>query len=209
MVSRDEWSLVFEKMSFCEKVAFTRRVMEATHNNYIGYDLSSLYWNGYLKKTDKYCVLGSGGTYYVYLWRHAWGEPFYVGCGRGDRWTVKSPRCDDFYSHLDKADAVVYKVLDGVDSHTARMFEKYISVNLVEAGYALVNGDNNPSRMSEEKRIRAVESCVEIGELELSSLVQKATIDILKDEPKCDYRVTKEFIDRNGSDCFSRNFKKG
>lgn len=195
-------------MSFAEKLKFTKSVVNGQNTLVVGYDVTALHWDGYLGKYDN-CRLKCGeGKYYVYLWRHAWGEPFYVGCGKSDRWCSKSGRCDDFYLHLDQADAVVYKILDGVDSHTARLFEKYVSVNLVEAGYTLANGDNNTEYMTDEARQRRIDNCKEIDEHELAPSIQEVLGKVLLDKPRVDYRVTDRFIMEYGADYFSRNFIK-
>lgn len=208
MSNFNEWSKKIEELSFREKVQFVKGVNDMLRGNDINFEVSKIAWYGYLKEDESYKVCAGDNDYYVYLWKHAWGDPFYIGCGKGDRWTTKSPRCNDFYLHLDQADAVVYKVLDGVDSHTARIFEKYVTVNLVEGGYTLANGDNNTEYMTEAARVRRIESCEEIDRHELAPKVQNAVLSILNDRPRCDYRGTDEFIMRNGTDYFSSRFMK-
>ena len=194
----------YEESSFVEKIKFIKNVKSVMSNLCLG--VSRLMWDGYLGNITKHEVRCSSGEYYVYLWRHAWGDPFYVGSGKNTRWIDKRGRCDDFYLHLDQADAVIYKVLDGVDSKTARLFEKYVSVNLVEGGYTLANGDNNTEYMTDDARQRRVDSCKEIDKHELASKVQKAVLDILYDDPECDYFITDKFIMEYGADYFSRNY---
>lgn len=196
----------FENLSFVGKLVFNKQVMDVTHGSDVSWGVADLFWNGYLAKIDKHRVMGGGDRHYVYLWKHAWGDPFYVGCGTGDRWTTKKPRTDKFYPHMDKADAVVFKVLDGVDEHTARMFEKYISVSLVEAGYRLANGDNNPEFMTMSARDRILDSLSEIEAHELTPRVQKALLDILIYDCKCDYRITHCFRKKYGENHFSSIF---
>lgn len=196
----------YEALSFIEKIKFIKSAVFVTNN--FNCDVRCLMYDGYLKKITKHKFCSSGGEYYVYLWRHAWGDPFYVGSGKGDRWTTKNGRCNDFFLHLNQADAVVYKILDGVDERTARLFEKYVSVNLVEAGYTLANGDNNTEYMTEAARKRRVDSCKEIDSHELAYGVQKAVLDILYDKPGCDYFITDKFIMEYGADYFSRNYMK-
>jgi hypothetical protein len=203
----EDFAESYNRSSFKDKVKYTRDV--TMMSNRLSYAVSSISWYGYCKTETKYCVGVSGDEeYYVYLWRHAWGGPFYVGSGKGDRWVTKSPRCNDFYLHLNQADAVVYLVLSGVDSHTARLFEKYVSVNLIEGGYTLANGDNNTEYMTEQARERRIASCAEIDKHELAPKVQNAVLSILLDEPGCDYRATDEFLMRYGTEYFSNIFMK-
>lgn len=196
----------YEEMSFVEKIKFVKE----NALPFVGNNLSvrHLEWEGYLAKIEKHKICSSGGEFYVYMWKHAWGDPFYVGSGKGGRWTKKTSRCNDFYLHLDQADAVVYKILDGVDSKTARLFEKYVSVNLVEAGYTLANGDNNPEYMTENYKNTILKDCEKMKEHELLSDVQSTVLNILMDDPKCDYFITDKFIMEYGADYFSRTYMK-
>lgn len=196
----------YEELPFVEKIKFIKSAIFVTNN--FNLDTRCLMYDGYLKKITKHEFCSSDGEYYVYLWRHAWGDPFYVGSGKGDRWTTKHGRCNDFFLHLNQADAVVYKILSGVDSHTARLFEKYVSVNLTEAGYTLANWDNNLEYITDEARKRRIDECKKIDNHELACDVQKAVLDILYDKPECDYFVTDKFIMEHGADYFSRNYMK-
>jgi hypothetical protein len=204
----NDWIAAVERMSFKEKIEMVKTVNSVSGGGHINFEVWKLASDGYLKAIEHRTIYREDGEHYVYLWKHAWGDPFYVGSGKNYRWTNKSARCNDFYLHLDQADAVVYKILDGVDEHTARLFEKYVSVNLVEAGYTLANGDNNPEYMADGARKRRVDSCKEIDKHELSSAVQNTVCCILCDSPKCDYRVTDKFIMENGADYFSRTYMK-
>jgi hypothetical protein len=207
MGAYEDFVEVFNALPFSGKLDFDKRTI-ATHRKLkVSSGVSGLYWNGSLAAIDKKTARGNGGDYYVYIWRHAWGEPFYVGSGKGDRWKNKNSRCDAFYPHLDKADAVVYMLLCGVDAHTARKFEQYTSVNLVEAGYVLANGDNNPNLMTELKHERMAKRCKEMEEHELMPVVQQAIVDILNDEPRVDYRITCEFLKTYGEEHFSTAHK--
>ena len=194
----------YEKSSFVEKIKFVKEIN--WFSNALGYEVDSLYWYGYLRAIDEKCVSCDDGEYYVYLWRHVWGDPFYVGSGKNDRWLSKNGRCDDFYLHLDQGDAVVYKILKGVDSQTARLFEKYVSVNLIEAGYTLANGDNNPEYMTDAARGRRIKECEKIDDHELAPMVQNTILSVLNEHTKCDYRVTDAFLMKYGVDYFSRNY---
>ena len=81
-----------------------------------------------------------GGDYYVYLWKHMFGEPFYVGKGKGDRWK-NIHRNQTFTAHIEKGDAVIYKVITGLDHESALKYEKYVSWLLSNAGVILANQD--------------------------------------------------------------------
>jgi hypothetical protein len=204
MGAYEDFVKAFDAMPFSGKLNMNRKVNATRSHLEVDRGVSKLYWDGYLCATDKMAAVAGDGDYYVYLWRHAWGEPFYVGSGKGDRWKSKQGRCDEFYPHLDKADAVTYLVLCGVDSKTARLFERYVSVNLVEAGYDLVNGDNNPKRFPEQGRERLIKRCAETESHELTPAVQKAVVKILGDDPRCDHRITHEFLERYGAGYFTR-----
>ena len=172
------------------------------------WDMNRLKWDGHFGVNTEYCVSGGKGTHYVYVWKHAWGDPFYVGSGKGDRCTTKSGRQNEFFLHLDKADAVVYKILSGVDSRTARLFEKYVSINLVEAGYTLANRDNNPKYIPTEYRESRVDSCKDIDKHMLAYDVRESVLKILVDYPDYNYLITEKFISEYGVDYFSRNYIK-
>ena len=196
----------YEKLSFVEKIRFVKDVYCVTSS--VERDIRYLEWDGYLGKSEKYCFKNGVGDYYVYVWKHAWGDPFYVGSGKGDRWLSKAPRCNDFFLHLDQADVVVYKLVRGLDVHLARSIEAYVSVSLVEAGYTLANGDNNTEYLSETARGRRVKKVSDFEKNPLVSSVQESVLRMLYDEPTCDYRITDGFIMRNGASYFSRKYMK-
>ena len=204
----EEYIYAVEKMSFKEKIEMVKNVNDVSGLGHVKFDVWKLASDGYMKSIEHRTIYREDGEHYVYLWRHAWGDPFYVGSGKNYRWTNRSARCNDFYLHLDQADAVVYKILDGVDEHTARLFEKYVSVNLVEAGYTLANGDNNTEYVNSEARQRRIDECKKIDSHELALAVQNTVCCILGHSPNCDYRVTDEFIMEHGADYFSRNYMK-
>lgn len=95
---------------------------------------SSVHLDGYAESEEfKFAVNGNGGEYYVYLWKHMFGDVFYVGSGKGDRWTEKNRSSNkEFLKHIDAGDAVVYKILVDVDKNTARKFEQYVSFPLIQ-----------------------------------------------------------------------------
>lgn len=193
----------FNAMSFSEKLKMDRNINISGRNLKISSGVSNLYWYGYLSAIDKKAVNAGDGDYFVYVWKHAWGDPFYVGSGQGRRWKEKQSRCDGFYQQLDKADAVTYLLLSGVDAQTARLFERYVSVNLVEAGYTLVNGDNNPGNLAGQARERMIRRCAKTESHELTPAVQNQLFKVLADEPQCDYRITREFLEKYGAGHFS------
>lgn len=194
-----------EKLPFHEKLKFARQVakMKSFHTDYA---VSSLSWKGYLTAVEEKAVRCEEGEYYVYLWRHAWGEPFYVGSGKDGRWLTKQGRCDRFHAHIDRADAIPYLILRGVDIKTAREYERYVSVNLVRAGYDLANSDNNPVCVDEDVWEYECGKSAHLEENELTTKVCCVVENILVHEPRCDYRVTETFLKTYGNDYFSRNF---
>lgn len=199
---------VFDELTtkpFADRILFAKSVEELFRPSMLRHEVNYLGWDGYLKKVENKCVCHGDDEYYVYLWRHAWGEPFYVGSGKGNRWKNKNARCDDFYLHLDAADAVVYLVLDGVDAKTAHLYETYVSVNLGRAGYTLANGDNNFEYATEQSRQRMIDKCDKLVGTELTNSVENAVLEIIGDRPNCDYRITEAFIMERGADYFSRN----
>lgn len=199
----------YEKMSFVDKIKFSKTVYDFTIPREVEYGVSALIYNGYLREIEEKCVFAGEEEYYVYLWKHAWGGPFYVGSGKNNRWRTKNGRCDDFYLHLDQADAVVYKVLDGVDAKTAHLYEKYISVSLTQAGYTLANGDYNYEYASEKTQENMKVACEKYSKLPLSPQVESAVLGILGHEPRCDYRVTDGFIMKYGVNYFSSQYMSG
>ena len=209
VIDRDGEYSTFEKiqkawdeMPFYKQVATTRAMQAACVNLSLDAAVSRFMYSGCFQHITEKRILKDTGEHYVYIWKHAWGEPFYVGSGKGDRWKQVSPktRCDEFYTHLDRADCVVYKIIDGVDINTAKMYEKYLSFVLRLAGYQIVNGDF---------RIRDAEQAKDfvqrIENAETTKDVTKALTGILMDIPKgCDYRVTIKFTEEHGFDYFSR-----
>lgn len=204
----ENFSEALAKLTFAERVDFFRR-MNMSFGNKVSRGVNELLWYGRLAERTYKGIYAGDDDYYVYLWRHAWGDPFYVGSGKNDRWTNIGGRCDDFYLHLDQADSVVYRVLSGVDSKTARLYERYISVNLGRAGYVLANGDNNYEYATGSARQKMIETCDKLVGLELTTRVENAVLGIISEEPGCDYRVTDDFIMKHGADYFSRNYLSG
>lgn len=202
----EEYNRWFESLSFSDKIQAVKGINDMVHVSGLATRASMLRYTGYLTTEDRECVSCDEGDWHVYVWKHAWGDPFYVGSGKNHRWTDKNPRCDEFFLHLDHGDAAVYLLLDGVDQKTAHLFEKYVSENLSEAGYSLANGDNNMAYASEAARERRRKAREEIEKHELAPLVQNAVMKMLNDEPKCDYRTTDAFLMKYGTDFFSRNY---
>lgn len=126
----------FEESSFAEKISLCNTANAA-------YDSTESIWrNGYVRAVDRHAVRHDSGEYYVYSWKHLMGLPFYVGSGKGDRWTQKNNRCGRFYTEIDAGDAVVYKIACGLDAKMARFIERYLSLSIELAGMKLANGDN-------------------------------------------------------------------
>ena len=68
---------------------------------------------GYVCAKNELSLDYASGDYYVYLWKHMFGEPFYIGKGKDNRWK-SIQRNDSFTSHINKGDGVVYKVVYGI-----------------------------------------------------------------------------------------------
>lgn len=202
----EDYFKYFEGLTFSKKLEEIKKLEKFNDKLYLSAKTSSLSYDGYLRAYDRMAVCQESGDHYVYIWKHAWGDPFYVGCGVNDRWKSKASRCDDFYHCLDAGDAVVYKVLDGVDSKTARTYERYVSANISNAGYVLSNGDNNAARKSDAAKKRLLNRCNEIQGTELTKKVEKAVIDILRNKEDCDHRITQTFLKEYGTEFFSRTY---
>lgn len=208
MIVLDEWVTQFENLSFCEKLRSVKTINDFTEPSILKSSAAMVRHLGYLTEVHNMAVSASEGDSYVYLWRHCWGDPFYVGRGKGSRYTTLNGRCDEFYLHIDRGDAVVYIVLDGVDDATARLYERYVSMNLTQAGYTLSNGDNNFEYLSEDARSRFVEKFANMENDDLTRRVQSKVLGILNHRPRCDYRITDAFLMEYGTDYFSRNYWK-
>lgn len=139
----------YQSMSLGDKYQISR----SSRNHLIRAQAWMLKYNGYLFANSHYAVRGDGGDYHVYVWAHLLtGEIFYVGSGIDERWLNRYRLTNPgFMRNLDAGDAVVYKIITGVDRETARFYERYISLALSSCGVALVNRDNNASRCGMDK----------------------------------------------------------
>lgn len=191
---------MYEQLSFAEKLQLAMRpeVQRVKIN-------STIHLDGYVcEKKYEYAVQGKSGEYYVYLWKHMYGEVFYVGMGHGNRMTCKR-RSHEFATHLDKGDVVVYRVLANVDQQTAREYERYITASFVQAGVKLVNRDNNPEKMSAENK----KTCTDRESLqnaEWAKAVEDAVFKILLDSnfTARDIIAVQRFLSEYGDHYFSR-----
>lgn len=196
----------YNAFSFYKKLGFNNMVRNMGGTT----STVSLEMDGYLfSNAGKSVVLGDG-DYYVYVWKHAWGEPFYVGSGRGDRWITKAPRNPQFYYHLDNADAAVYKVVSGMNEETARMCEAYVSLNFSAAGFPLTNGDNVLREKDDETIERRLKKYKKIEELPEIGKIQAVLLNlVLENERYADYRKSQKFIEEYGKNYFSNKYCKG
>jgi hypothetical protein len=112
-----------------------------------------LRFDGFLFANSSYAVRCNSGKHHVYVWAHLLsGEVFYVGSGVDDRWRNRHRvKNNAFMENLDVGDAVVYKVIDGVDRDTALFYERYLSLTLSGAGAKLTNRDNNVEKCGFDK----------------------------------------------------------
>lgn len=204
----DEVIELFNQMSFSDKCKAVRSMKE--FSSFVSYGCSSIRWNGYAVAKEHLALKESGGDSYVYLWKHIDGDVFYVGSGKGDRWTQKF-RNDSFLKEIDKGDSVVYKILTGVDRPTAFLYERYVSYCLSQAGYDLCNSDNTFTG----DNLQAFEKWKKSNQQELSSercrKIEEIILNKILYDEKFDYGVHKSisrFQNECGEDYFSRNFSK-
>ena len=106
--------------------------------------------DGFVEKRTEYAVTCDDGEYYVYLWKHLDGDVFYVGSGKNNR-CIQRNRGVNFLKHIDKGDAVLYIVAQGLSKNGARFYERYISGCISFTGVQLVNKDNNIERIGFKK----------------------------------------------------------
>lgn len=145
-----------DKMSEGERSDFQRRVEEFSKSVEAQGVAQRLRYNRALRQNDKDCVQCGGDKYYVYMWLHADGTPFYVGSGKGDRWKSTN-RNESFFEEADKLDALVYKLVDGLTLEESREAEFCLTHYLSYNGYKLANGDYNYQRVkSQEQRDKRV-----------------------------------------------------
>ena len=193
-----------EAMPFLDKLKMVRSVHQFTNDGYHG----TMNWEGYLSIDESKSVQFDDGDCYVYVWKHNFGEPFYVGSGKKDRWKSLNSRCKDFYQHLDKADAIVYKVIDGLDRNTAFAYERYVSFHLSAAGYNLANSDNNYQRASEQTKRNIDKTFYSLEREETTPAVENAVLNILNDNKSHLCRTSTLFLDRYGEHYFSEKYAR-
>lgn len=195
----------YNRLSFGEKCRISSSAQRVSvYYTHISYD-------GFVTAKDRFAVTEANGDAYVYMWKHLVGDVFYVGSGVRERWKVKN-RSASFLKEIDKGDAVVYKVLDGVDRETAFIYERYISCSLSEVGYNLCNRDN--SAAGDKKKQFEAWKKKNYKELksERCKLVEHAVIDkILLDR---DFSWTvfleqRKFLEEYGEHYFSEYFSQG
>jgi hypothetical protein len=117
-------------------------------NHLLRAESSMLKYDGFLFANSSYAVRCDSGEYHVYVWAHLLsGEIFYVGSGIDERWRCRYRlKNQAFMENLDAGDAVVYKIIEGVDQDTARFFERYLSLTISSSGRKLTNRDNNAEK---------------------------------------------------------------
>ena len=123
---------------------------DATDNKHTAYNLAI---HGGLHFSDiRGTNCGCGGNYYVYMWKHLDGTPFYIGSGKGNRWLAHGlkARTSDFLEHLNRKDAIVDIVSCGLTEEKAREAEFCCVHSLTAMGFNLaqtvwnchkINGD--------------------------------------------------------------------
>lgn len=136
-------------------------------------------WDGFIKKSEDYCCQAGNDNYYVYVWMHLGGEPFYVGSGKGNRWLNRKRRIE-FLRHLDQGDAVVYKVLSGVDKQMSLMYERYISFCFSWIRDSLVNRDNNILYLAPPQTAKNLRMCNDLEDNYFTYEVEKSVAKIIE-----------------------------
>lgn len=197
----------FNRQPYWERLRFSLAVNQSSH--YTFFSPASIMWDGYVRAKDDFSVKESEGDCYVYVWRHMFGNPFYIGSGKGDRWTQKF-RNNKFLQELDKGDAVVYKVIDGIDRQIAFLYERYLSICLCRGGCILSNSDN----IANDTNVNTIDKWLSSNYIELESKrcrnVEKAFDSIVMDRAfTCvDVMKSMKFVVDYGESYFSKNFYK-
>jgi hypothetical protein len=160
----------FSKKSFAERVRVCKTMSEINKRH------SFIKYNGYVEFKSNFAVKLEEGDYYVYLWKHLDGGIFYVGSGHDERYRSKN-RNAECLKEMDKGDSVIYMVLTGTDSKTARFYERYISYNLGLAGYTLTNSDNNLEKVGEGHIKKWMTDNAAKIDTDLTRSIEKSIID--------------------------------
>lgn len=138
-----------QKDDLCAKIEASRKMVDI--RNYAG----NLRYRDALAWDDKNAVVLGDGEYYVYMWSHIDGTPFYVGQGKGDRWRNRG-RNTMFFDHLQKHDAIIYKIAVGLTKEESLEAEFCCIHALSSVGYNLSNVTHNynlcVSKEVEQKR---------------------------------------------------------
>ena len=190
MTIEGAWANI-EAMPFSGKLNFYRAV-----NQFANSQCGMVKYDGYLCADSNNCVQLGDGRYYVYVWKHNYGDIFYVGSGQGERWKVINPRCNEFYNNLDRADAIVYKVVSGLNEIDARRCERYLSVNLANAGFSLANHDFNCEHIPTD------------FSTEVKDVAEKVIFDIINKEHPQECHKTMVFLKEYGEHYFSEKYKR-
>ena len=194
----------YENMNLIEKLKLSDLAATMLKQSSVSFETSTLATNGFCLSTDRLSTHGDGGEYYVYLWKHALSNKvFYVGSGKGDRWTMKFGRSDAFYKEIDFGDAVVYKIADCLSEKEARQYEQYASISLSLAEFKLSNKDNNVELKSDKSTERGIKRNDELSNAEFTKLFEDAMINIVGDIPKIDYEIVENFRKKYGRNYFS------
>lgn len=164
-----------------------------------------IFLQGYVRSKKDFCCNCDEGKCHVYVWKHMFGDIFYVGKGQDDRW-LKAYRNLEFSKHLDNADCVVYKIVDGISDKDARFYERYISYILSSAGYNLVNKDNNVEyKLNEDNFYSWADKNYNKAHGERMSLIFERLIEIIHDVDFSPYDCisTQAFLRIKGESFFS------
>lgn len=135
----EEALIKFDNLSIDDKIAFYDNINKMYENTTYRMSASRLKWNRCIKCEERKAYMAGTGDWYVYMWKHIDGTPFYVGSGKGYRWLdhTQRSRSKEFIIETDKNDAIVYKVAMGLDMQEARDIEFCCIHNLTKSGYDL------------------------------------------------------------------------
>lgn len=156
-----------------------------------------------MKEYDSF--ISYNGEYYVYLWKHIDGAPFYVGSGKNNRWLNTNPntRSKEFLKELKRRDAIVYKVATGLTEKESRDFEFCCIHALTYQGINLAQIAWNYQRLTSEKRKKQqVEKYKRLME-ETNAFYAKLAMNrmLTSDVEKYDLQAIYETYDKQSYSC--------
>lgn len=197
-----------KKKNFVDRVAEMNSMGGITRSFYVMGKLSGLSIDGYLRVDRSHTVHFNDGEAYVYLWKHKNGTVFYVGSGKNDRYRSKN-RNESFLEEINKADAVIYIIADGMNTKDAREIERLVSGVFTCNGQNLCNKDNKVDPNDKEEFLFWIDGLrAKYGERmrEIEDAVEHCVVFDMRDID--DYFLQYEFFDEYGRNWFTRGRKE-